>query len=257
MSGPRILVLDIESSPILGYSWGIWQQNIEPMKQIVEPPRMLCYGAKWHGERKKFFASEYHDGRIPMLESIAHLLDEADFVVGWNSARFDRPWINGEIDKEGVYLPSPSTDIDLMKVAKKELRLPSYKLDYVAQKHYGLPGKVTHQGFQLWRDVIEGDEATKAKAWRQMKRYQLGDVDVTDAVLTKMARIIRLLPNPALFSADGAPENCSTPGCPGDLRRRGFAYTTVGAYPRYRCHECGRWMKGKTRERSVSLRGIS
>lgn len=257
MTKPRILVLDIETAPILGYSWGIWQQNIEPMKQIVAPPRMLCYGAKWHGERKKFFASEYHDGRLPMLESIAALLDEADFVVGWNSARFDRPWIQSEIDREGIYLPSPSTDIDLMRVAKKELRLPSYKLDYVAQKHYGLPGKVTHQGFQLWRDVLEGDDAVKAKAWRKMKQYQLGDIDVTDAVLVRMARLIRLLPNPALFSDDGTPEGCGTPGCAGTLHKRGYFYTTVSAYQRYRCSECGRWVRGAKRERGVSLRGIS
>lgn len=252
----RILVLDIETAPNLGYHWGLWQQNIDAMSQLVRAGRMLCWGAQWYGERKLHFASEYHDGRLPMLEGISSLLDEADFVVGWNSARFDRRWVQAEIDKEGVFLPSPARDIDLMKVAKKELYLPSYKLDYVARVHYGLQGKVPHTGFKLWRDILEGDEETAARAWRLMKRYQLGDIRLTGNVLTKMAPLIRLLPNPALFVDDDAPEGCSTPDCRGTLHKRGFFYTTVSAYQRYRCSECGRWMRGGRRVRGIDIRGV-
>lgn len=258
MSSPRTLVLDIETLPILGYSWGIWNVNIDPMSQLVNNPRMICYGAKWHGERKKFFASEYHDGRRPMLESLHDLLDEADFVVGWNSARFDRPWIDGEFDKEGLGPAGPARDIDLMRVAKKQFRLPSYKLDYVAQHHYGLPGKVTHTGFRLWRDIMLGDDEVKAKAWRLMKKYQLGDIDVTDAVFTRMKPWVRLLPNPALFGVDGEPEAC---GCGNtQLQQRGYAYTTVSRYLRYQCvgeNGCGAWLRGAKRDKGIDMRRIS
>jgi len=258
MTGPRLLVLDIESAPILAYTWGIWQQNVDPLKQIVAPPRMLCYGAKWHGERKKFFASEYHDGRLEMLSSLHDLLDEADFVVGWNSARFDRPWIDGEFDREGLGPAGPARDLDLMKVAKKQFRLPSYKLDYVAQKHYGLPGKVTHTGFQLWADVLSDDDERRAKAWRLMRRYQLGDIDVTDAVLTKMKPWIRILPNPALYAEDGTPEAC---GCGNtQLQQRGYRYTQLSRYARYFCageNGCGSWLSSGKRDRGIDLRRIS
>ena len=257
MSGPRLLVLDIESVPIQAFTWGIWQQNIDPMSQIIVKPRMICYGARWHGERKKFFASEYHDGRLSMLESLRDLMDDAHAIVGWNSARFDRPWVQGEMDHEGMWLPAPSADIDLMRVAKKNLRLPSYKLDYVAQHHYGLPGKVTHQGFRLWRDIAIGTPEEQDKAWRKMKRYQLGDIDVTDAVFGRMKPLVGNLPNPALYGKDGEPERC---GCGADhesLQKRGFAYTKLSAYQRYQCQACGAWLQGGRRLRAVDMRVVA
>lgn len=258
MSGPRLLVLDVETAPLQAFTWGLWQQNVDAMSQIIEHPRMLCWGAKWHGERKKFFRSEYHDGRSVMLRSLHDLLDEADFVVGWNSARFDRPWIDGEFDKEGLGPAGPARDIDLMKVAKKQFRLPSYKLDYVARHHYGIPGKVSHTGFRLWRDCLRGDDETKAKAWRLMKRYQLGDVDVTDAVLAHMKPWIRLLPNPALYGPDGEPEAC---GCGNtQLQQRGYRYTNVSRYKRFQCvgdNGCGAWLSGAKRDRGIDLRRIT
>ena len=257
MTGPRILILDLETAPNIAHTWGLWQQNIEAMNQLRIPGRVICFGARWHGERRLMFHSEHHDGRNGMLWAAHELLDEADFVVGWNSARFDRTWLQGELFTEGFEPPSPFRDIDLMKVAKKEFRFPSYKLDYVAQRVLGLQGKVSHQGHRLWVDIMEGDEETRARAWRKMKQYQLGDIRVTDSVFDAFKPWIRLLPNPALYSDDGTPEGCSTPGCEGTLHKRGFFYTTVSAYRRYRCSGCGRWMRGAKRERGVSLRGVS
>lgn len=241
-----------------GFAWGIWDQNIDPLTQIIKHPRMICFGAKWHGDRRKFFASEYHHGRREMLTKLHDLLDEADFVYGWNSQRFDRRWVNGEFDKEGLGPAGPARDIDGMKVAKKLMLLPSYKLDYVAQHHYGLPGKVTHQGFRLWRDIELGDEVTQAKAWRGMKKYQLGDIDVTDAVFTRQKPWVTVLPNPALYGEDGEPEAC---GCGNtQLQQRGYRYTQVSRYLRYFCageNGCGAWLTGGRRDRGIDIRRIS
>ena len=253
--GPKYLVLDVETAPMMGFHWGLWQQNIDPMSQVVEHPRMLCFGAKWHGEKRITFRSEYHHSRTEMLSTLRDLLDEADAVVGWNSARFDRPWIVGEIDKEGLGVPAPSQDIDLMKVAKKTFRLPSYKLDYVAQHHYGLAGKVSHQGFRLWRDVLIGDEDAQAKAWRKMRQYQVGDVRVTDEVFTRMKPFIYKLPSPALFSEDGEVEAC---GCGStDLEKRGFATTTTRRYQRYQCRGCGAWHQDSRSSGAVTIKRVT
>jgi len=251
VSGPNILVLDVETAPILAYTWGIWQQNVG-LNQIVRDPRMLCWGAKWHGHKDIHFASEYHDGREDMLLALHELINEADFIVGWNSARFDRPWIDGEFDKLGLGPAAPARDIDLMKVAKRQFRLPSYKLDYVAQKHYGLKGKVAHQGFTLWSDAIDGDEATKAKAWKKMKSYQLGDIRVTDRVFSKMKPWIRVLPNFVLWGEDGDPDKCACGST--RFQRRGYNYTKVSRYQRFQCQGCGAWFQGGRREAGVDLR---
>jgi DNA polymerase elongation subunit (family B) len=258
MSGPRILVLDIETLPLSGFAWGIWQQNIDPLKQIITQPRAICFGAKWHGERKKFFASEYHNGRVEMLTQVRDLIDDADFIYGWNSVRFDRRWLNGEFEKVGLHKAGPARDIDGMKVAKKNLLLPSYKLDYVARFHYGIQGKVSHQGFTLWRDIAIGTPEEQEKAWRKMRQYQLGDIDVTDAVLERQKPSITAFPNPALYGEDGEPEAC---GCGNtQLQQRGYRYTNLSRYKRYQCfgeNGCGAWLSGGRRDRSVDLRRIS
>ena len=49
---------------------------------------------------------------------IHQLMDEADVMVGWNSAAFDRKHLNREFLQAGMTPPSPSREVDLMKVVK-------------------------------------------------------------------------------------------------------------------------------------------
>jgi uncharacterized protein YprB with RNaseH-like and TPR domain len=108
-----------------------------------------------------------------MLEELHKLMDEADLLVGWNSAAFDHKHINREFIENGMAPPSPTKDLDLMTVTKANFLFPSNKLDYVAQK-LGVGAKVKHSGFKLWLRCMEGDN----KAWAEMKKYQLQDVNL-------------------------------------------------------------------------------
>lgn len=168
----NILMLDIETKPIKAYVWGLWDQNVY-IDQIIEPTEMLCFGARWLGEKKVTFRSVHHDGKQAMLEELHKLMDKADVLVGWNSAGFDHKHINREFLENGLMPPSPVKDLDLMSVVKANFAFPSNKLDYVAQR-LGVGAKVKHSGFQLWLDCMAGDE----KAWREMKKYQLQDVNL-------------------------------------------------------------------------------
>jgi len=168
----RILHLDIETTPIKAYVWGLWDQNIA-INQIIEPTEMLCFGARWHGKKNVVFKSVHHDGKKAMLEELHALMEEADILVGWNSAAFDHKHINREFLENGMMPPSPVKDLDLMSVVKANFQFPSNKLDYVAQA-LGVGAKVKHSGFQLWIDCMAGDE----KAWKEMKKYQLQDVNL-------------------------------------------------------------------------------
>jgi uncharacterized protein YprB with RNaseH-like and TPR domain len=168
----KILYLDIETTPIKAYVWGLWDQNIA-INQIIEPTEMLCFGARWHGKKNVIFKSVHHDGKKAMLEELHKLMEEADVLVGWNSAAFDHKHINREFLENGLVPPSPVKDLDLMSVVKANFQFPSNKLDYVAQA-LGVGAKVKHSGFQLWIDCMDGD----AKAWKEMKKYQLQDVNL-------------------------------------------------------------------------------
>jgi uncharacterized protein YprB with RNaseH-like and TPR domain len=168
----KILLLDIETTPMQVYAWGLWDQNIS-IDQIIKPTEMLCFGARWLGTKKVIFKSVHHDGKEAMLEELHKLMDEAELLVGWNSAAFDHKHINREFLENGIVPPSPTKDLDLMSVTKANFLFPSNKLDYVAQK-LGVGAKVKHSGFSLWIKCMDGDE----KAWAEMKKYQIQDVNL-------------------------------------------------------------------------------
>ena len=168
----KTLYLDIETTPIKAYVWGLWDQNVS-IDQIIEPTEMLCFGARWGGTKKVIFKSVHHDGKKAMLEELHSLMEEADVLVGWNSAAFDHKHINREFLENGMAPPSTVKDLDLMSIVKANFQFPSNKLDYVAQK-LGVGAKVKHSGFSLWIKCMEGD----AKAWAEMKKYQIQDVNL-------------------------------------------------------------------------------
>jgi predicted nucleic-acid-binding Zn-ribbon protein len=230
----KILMYDIETTPIQAYTWGLWDQNIG-INQIIKPTELLCFGARWYGSKKTIFKSVHHDGKEAMLDEIHHLMDEADVLMGWNSESFDHKHLNREFVENNMLPPSPSKDLDLMKVVKAQFRFPSNKLDYVAQA-LGVGSKVKHSGFDLWIKCMEGD----AKAWAEMKKYQIQDV----ALLADLYDILL----PWISSHPDYPlHNDSEDGCVScgseDLKQDGFAMTGTGKYPRYVCNKCGKWQR--------------
>lgn len=170
----KILLLDIETTPMQVYTWGLWDQNIG-INQIIKHTEMMCFGAKWLGKKQVTFKSVHHHGKKEMLETLHKMMDEADILVGWNSAAFDHKHIRREFLEAGLAPPSETKDLDLMSVVKANFLFPSNKLDYVAQK-LGVGAKVKHSGFELWLECMEGND----KSWREMKKYQIQDVELLD-----------------------------------------------------------------------------
>jgi len=243
----RILLLDLETSPNLAYVWGLWNQNVS-VNQMVSSTEVICFGARWYGQKKVQFSSIHHDGKEAMLKAIHELIDEADAVVGWNSASFDIKHLNREFLENGLLPPSPHKDIDLMRVAKQKFRFPSNKLEYVANK-LGVGSKVKHSGFELWVKCMAGDE----KAWREMKKYQIQDVNLLVELYEKLLPWIKNHPNRALI--DSRPDACVN--CGGDhLQSRGTEVTGTGVYRKYQCQSCGKWQRSAKSEGTSTMRSI-
>lgn len=243
----KILLFDIETTPISAYTWGLWKQDIG-LNQIQTSTEVMCFGARWYGDKKTIFKSVHHDGKQAMLEEIHRLMDEADALVGWNSASFDVKHLNREFLENGILPPSPSKDIDLMKVVKSQFRFPSNRLDYVAQK-LGVGAKVKHSGFDLWLKCMAGDD----KAWAEMKKYQLQDVALLIELYEKLLPWIKNHPNRALY--DDILNGCVSCGST-HLERRGTAITSAGRYQRYQCQDCGKWQRGSKSEVTGEMRTI-
>lgn len=161
----KVLILDVECSPSLGYVWGMFKQTLS-LGQLVEQGEMISFAARWYGEKEVIFKSNFHDGHDEMVRACWQLLDECDYLVGYNSANFDGKIMAREFVLAGMAPPSPYKDIDLLRVVRSRFRFVSNKLQNVCDE-LGLPVKVETGGFQLWVDCMAND----AKAWATMKRY--------------------------------------------------------------------------------------
>lgn len=246
MTDLKILAWDIENTPLTTYSWTLWPNHI-PIQNIIKPQEIMSFSARWVGEsaRKTVFYSTFHDGKETMLKRLWELLDEADALLSWNGAGFDTKHANREFIENGLTPPSPATEIDLMRVAKRKFKFPSNKLDYVAQA-LGVGHKTKHEGFQLWLDCMANDP----KAWATMKKYNMQDVDLLIDLYEKFKPWIpaSLHPNSALV--DGKVFAC--PRCSStDLESRGFYRTQAGTFRRYRCNGCGHWPRDSRRVDAV------
>lgn len=240
----KILHLDIECSPAEVYAWQLFKTTI-PVQQIITPARILCFSAKWHGQKKMLTYSEWEHGRQDMLQALYDLLDEAEVIVTYNGKRFDIPWIKGELIVEGFLPPSPFKQIDLYQVIKANSRFLSNKLGYVSDRLLG-DTKLTHTGFQLWKDVLAGDK----KAQKLMAKYCEQDVKLLDPLYEKLRPWVYQHPNLAIESGDHTCPKCSSV----NLVRRGYTYTQASKFQRYRCSDCGGWSHNSVKEGSTSSR---
>jgi uncharacterized protein YprB with RNaseH-like and TPR domain len=242
----KILYLDIETTPNRADVWGLWNQTVS-LTQLRESSRLMCFAAKWDGEERTHFLSEWTDGAY-MIDVAHEMLGEADVVVHYNGKKFDIPVLYKEFVLAELDPPAPFQEIDLLNVVRKRFRFPSNKLDYVATALLG-EGKVKHSGHELWVRCMAGDP----KAHREMERYNRQDVILLEDLYYRVLSWIPSHPHRGLYM-DAIGDVCSNCGSD-DLRREGFAYTTVGKFQRYQCRACGTWSRSGKRELGAGARG--
>jgi hypothetical protein len=210
---------------------------------------MLCFAAKFLGERQMHFYSVHEHGRSKMVKAVHKLLDEADVLLHYNGTRFDIPHINRELLVAGLKPPSPYQQIDLCTIVQRRFRFISSKLEHVSVA-LGLKGKVSHEGFDLWKKCMLGDEA----AWKRMERYNKQDVRLLEELYEALQPWIPNHPHRGLFDEQVAVcPNCGSKG----LQRRGFAYTRVSKYQRFQCKDCGAWTRSSQRDFGVKRVGVA
>lgn len=244
VDGPRILILDIETSPIKAYVWGLWQQNVG-LNQIIEPTHVICFAAKWLGDpTTMFFRADQED-----LPGCAwELLDQADIVITFNGQSFDLPHLSREFLEAGLPPPSPYKQVDLFLASKKMFRFPSNKLEYISQQLLD-HGKVRHEGFDLWVKCEHGDEA----AWKLMKKYNKRDVTLLEELYEILLPWIPSHPNLAVYQGERV-----CPACGQDaLVVRKYCYTQVSRFVQFRCSACGKYSRKTHRETGADIASVT
>jgi hypothetical protein len=235
----KILTLDIETRPMSGYFWDLWDVNISTT-QIIDHGGLMCFAAKWAGKKDIMFFADWIDGYENMVKRAHELLSAADVLVSYNGERFDIKKLNQEFMLNGMAPPKPFKSIDLIRTNKARFALPSRKLDYLAQRS-GVGQKVKHQGFELWLQVMAGDP----KAQALMEKYNKGDVAITEKTFLRLLPWLTNTPHMAMFTRD----DHACPYCGRkDLKWDGeYTHTNVQSYRLIECGNCGGWCRGTTR----------
>jgi predicted PolB exonuclease-like 3'-5' exonuclease len=243
----RLLLLDIETSPNSAYCWGLFNQNIN-IGQLIDSSKVLCYSAKWLGDKEVMFDSIHKSKPKQMLKGIHGLLNDADAVISYNGRKFDLPILHKEFLLYNFNPPQPYKQIDLLNTMRQRFKFVSNKLDYVCQQ-LGLGKKTDHEGFELWLKCMNNDK----EAWKRMEKYNKQDVVLLESLYNRVLPWIKNHPNMNLHQDH---EGCPTCGSE-KLQKRGTAVSGTGTYQRYQCRSCGTWSQGtKAIKPSVTLKGI-
>lgn len=228
----KLLVIDIEWKPALAYVWRMWKENIQP-DMLVDHGGMLCFCAHWYGSDEFMFYSEWDHGRKGMAEAAKYLLTEADAVIHYNGIKYDIPKIRGEVVLAGLEpFPQPS-QIDLMRTVKT-FGFNMNRLAYVGPL-LGLGGKQEHEGFKLWKKVMDGDK----DAQQRMKEYCVQDVKLTKYLYDKIKPFIK---NHPYVSKEPIEDRCPTCGST-HTQKRGWRHTRMFRVQRNQCQDCGSWFE--------------
>jgi len=130
---PKILVLDIETLPNQGYTWGRWDQNVI---RFTQESCVATWVAKWLGDNKIISkALPDYPGYMPgsyddraLIQDLWNLFNEADVIIAHNGDQFDIKVATGRFILHGLKPPSPFKTIDTKKMVKEVLvtiRIPS------------------------------------------------------------------------------------------------------------------------------------
>ena len=241
---PRILIYDIETSPIISYNWGIWEQNAI---EVIEDWQILCFAYKWLDEKKTHIVSQDEfkgfkpgvNDDTKVVQKLRELFDEADVVVAHNGDSFDQKKSQARMLVRGLEPPSPYRQIDTKKVAKKYAKFTSNKLDDLGT-YFKLGNKVSTGGFALWKGCMCGDK----KSWNRMKRYNIQDVRLLEKVYLKLRPWMQ--GHPSMNLGDENYKKCPKCGAKAKMHKRGFARKKTSLYQRYQCMSCHGWVQSRT-----------
>lgn len=241
-SGPKILLLDIETMPIMANVWGLWQQNVG-LNMIERDWSVLSWAAKWYHDDPKNIM--YEDQRKAkdinndkkILKSIWKLLDEADIVVGQNSKRFDIKKLNARFVQHGMQPPSSFRQIDTMIIAKRHFAFTSNKLEYMTDKLCVKYKKLKHgkfPGFSMWSECMKGNP----EAWDEMEEYNKYDV----LSLEELYDVLIPWDDSINFTIYFDDDVCSCGST--DFEDAGYYYTNASKFEKHRCTNCGTEYRG-------------
>lgn len=244
---PRVLFYDLETS----YSFGaffapLYDMSIPP-QNVLLPSFLISAQWQWMGEDKRHsvsllddmkrfkknrftfkdaFVDDYH-----VAKTIYDQLSQADIVIAHNNDQFDAKKINTGILKHGFKPLHRLQSIDTLKEARKNFKLESNSLDYLA-RYLDVPRKKSPS-----KDMFLRASMGDIDAIRETAEYGLDDLPPLIGVYYKLRPFMKSHPNMNVYMGDGRCPVCASKSFTED---RDY-HTRVQSKHGYRCNDCNHY----------------
>lgn len=229
---PKRLFWDIETSPLIGWFWRTGKQYVSH-NQILEDKKIICISYKWQGEDEVHTIKwNKKQSDRDMIRKFIAILGECDEAIAHNGDRYDIKELRTRAIQEGLLMFPKYRTLDTLKKARKYFNFNSNKLDYIGEILTG-DGKMEHEGYQMWLDVMNGDKDAEAR----MISYCERDVVLLEDVFHILSPYIDHNTNHAI-QVGGEKYDC--PNCASkDVSLSHTDTTAMGYIKRHmKCHDC-------------------
>lgn len=241
MSNPKILVYDIETTPVLAWIWRCGDQVVRhsQLHEKYNQTKIICVTYRWLHEKKSkalvFDIRRQCDKKV--LKDFSKLANEADIILGKNNTKFDDKHINFRIFQHGL---PPIHDLrrksdDLERWMRSTFNMQSYALDYFSKLCTG-EGKIAMY-MEDWIDIVLHKDKKKLD---KMVEYGLKDVDDTVALIEEVQPYVIPKHNRAAFAGDLCCTNCGSKKIKkngtrivGNIRKQAFYCNDHGGFAGY------------------------
>lgn len=201
------LFFDIETSPMIAYTWRVgWKINLNT-DNIIEDWRIICISYKWEGD-DKVHTLKWDKNKCDkkLLTKFIQIANQADEIIAHNGDRFDIKKIRTRCIFHRIPMFPKYRSLDTLKKARGNFSFNSNRLDYIA-KFLGVGAKLEHEGFQMWVKCMQGDK----QALKDMIKYCEMDIIVLEDVYNELKDYVKHNTHSAVINGGYKHEcpNCS------------------------------------------------
>lgn len=254
----KMLIYDIEISPILGWTYNQYKTNI---LRVAEEQKLMsfAYMILDIDGTKTVLDGDYNSIECVTLADVNYdekeltsrlhkLFEDCQVIIGFNSKQFDDRHTTKYFIKHGLDPIAPFKQIDLLREWKKVARLTGNHLESINEYLFN-ERKTEERVGDLWYDCIVNQDQN---SYEMLKEYNKQDIVLTYNILKELLCYMKDTPaNLSLLMHH--PLACPKCGAIDSFEEAGYYYSDVGRYNQYKCTNCNSFLHGRYQDSTLEI----